>query len=159
MEIVKFLDWEFSVDKDATFAGYQKVDIGGANHCKCTMCENFAASRETIYPDVIKNLFIDLGIDYKKEAESYHITILDNGLHYYGGWFHFVGQIIKGKDAKIPTGKNGHTLDTVEITKDFYVCFHNDYALSFFDKDNFDLVQVEFTASIPWIIDKAKEPL
>ena len=158
MEIIKFLDWEFNVDKEETTAGYQKALAGGSNFCKCTMCENFVASRNTIYPDTIKKLFNDLGIDYKKEAETYHMTKLDNGLHYYGGWFHFIGQIIKGKDMKIPAGSNGYTLESIEITNNFHISFLPGSSLSFLDKEKYHLIQVEFFTSIPWVIEKEKEP-
>ncbi len=159
LEKVTFIDWEFNVDKTATLIGYQHAKAGSANYCTCTMCENFATYRHDIYPDVIKKLFEDLGIDYEKEAETYHIMKLDNGLHYYGAWFHFIGQIVKGKAAKISTANNSYNLDLFNITDYFNIGFHRDYSLSFFDKEKYELVQVEFTVSIPWIIDKAKEPV
>ncbi|MDQ3755101.1 MAG: hypothetical protein M3371_10255 [Acidobacteriota bacterium] len=57
------------------------------------MCWNFIEARQIIYPDEVLRLFDQLGVNYKREAEAYHMTRLDSGLHLYGAWLHFLVQI------------------------------------------------------------------
>jgi len=47
------------------------------------------------FPNELMMLFADLGVNYKRDAEIYHITQLESGLHQNGGWFHFIGSIVK----------------------------------------------------------------
>jgi len=50
----------------------QKTAFGGSDICGCNYCKNFSDNKDNIYPDEIKLLFEDLGIDYKKECEVWH---------------------------------------------------------------------------------------
>ena len=155
MIIVKFRDWEFIVDKELTKMTYDKVSGGSSEGCDCNDCKNFVNSRETIYPEEIKKFLTELGVDYKKESEICHYCRQDDGLHYYGGWFHFKGQF-KGKDCHVPTGYNSFTFDLTPINDKFSIGFHYYSASTFFDtKEN--LVQIEFEAKINWTIDKELE--
>ena len=158
MEIFKFLDWEFLVDKESTLIGYEKVKEGGSSSCRCAMCENFNCYRTYVWPIPIKSLFADLGIDYTKDAEAAHYARLDNGLHQYGGWFHFVGKIIEKAVTTLTIEKPiDHTL--TDITDNFSIGFHKGSARTLFDENILDLVQVEFVVNIPWVIEKEKEPV
>ena len=155
METIKFRDWELIVDRELTKLTYENVAIGSPDSCNCNDCKNFANNRETIYPDEIKELFYRLGIDYKKESEICHYCRQDDGLHFYGGWFHFKGQF-KGKDCAIPTNPNCYTFDLTPINDRFSIGFHYNSALSFFEnKEN--LVQIEFDTKTPWTIEKELE--
>ncbi len=59
------------------------------------------AQRETAFPKEIKDLQLALGISYKKEIEVSEFAKLENGLHYYNGWFQFKGAF-KGKNCAVP---------------------------------------------------------
>lgn len=155
MTIVKFRAWEFIVDKELTKMTYDKVPSGSPEGCDCNDCKNFVNSRETIYPEEIKKLLTEIGVDYKKESEICHYCRQDDGLHHYGGWFHFKGQF-KGKDCNVPIGSNCFTFDLTPINDKFSIGFHYDSALTFFDKKE-NLVQIEFEAKIQWTIDKELE--
>lgn len=155
MTTIKFKDWELIVDRELTKLTYDKVAVGGTERCGCNDCQNFANNRETIFPEEIKNLFNNLGIDYKKESEICHYCRQDDGLHYYGGWFHFKGQF-KGKDCTVPTGSNSFTFDLTPINDKFSIGFRYDSALTFFD-DKENLVQIEFDTKTPWTIEKELE--
>lgn len=155
MTTIKFREWELIVDRELTKLTYEKVSVGGPESCGCNDCKNFANNRENIYPDEIKKLFYDLGVDYKKESEIWHYSRKENGIHCYSGWFHFKGHF-KGKDCKIITGKTSSTFDLTAITESFSIGFCYDSSLSYFEnKEN--LVQIEFDAKTTWTIDKELE--
>ena len=149
---VKYREWEFEIDRNLTQQTYENVLVSGADSCVCNDCKNYTAYRDKVFPDEIRRLFDDLGIDYKKEVEIISFETLPNGLHHIGGWFHFKGRILTGKDCRV----DGYTLDFTAVTDNFSIAFHNGTDLTYFI-DKKDLVQVEFTTFIPWIIDKSLE--
>lgn len=153
-----YREWTFEVDFTRTSEVYKNVEKGSPEGCGCNDCKNFVAIREIIYPQEFKNLLLDLGIDYKKESEIYHMAKLDNGLHHYGGWFHFKGKMIEGRNCKIELGNGGSTFDTDELTETFGVAFFKGRDLTYFDASEFDdLIQVEFIADSEWVIGKDLE--
>ena len=155
---VKYKEWTFEVEHGRTKEIYDKVEFGSPEGCGCNYCENFATNRENIYPDEIKNLLSEFGIDYKKESEIYHMARLETGLHHYGGWFHFKGKIIEGKDCKIDLGGGGSTFDTDKVVDNFEIAFMKGSDLTFFDKEEKDnLIQIEFIADSEWVLDKEIE--
>lgn len=155
---VKYRNWIFEVDFDRTIEVYQKTEKGCPESCGCNNCKNFSLNREQIYPTEFKNLLSKLGIDYKKESEIYHMFRAKNGKHFYGGWFHFKGKIIAGKDCKIKLSNGGTTLNTINLGEDFQIGFLNNSDLAFFNKEEKDkLVQIEFYAFSDWILDKSLE--
>ena len=155
---ITYKDWKFEVDFDRTKEIYDEVEMGSPERCECNNCKNFSANREIIYPTEVKNLFAKLGIDYKKESEICHYCKLENGKHFYGGWFHFKGKILEGKDCKVNLPSGGSTFDTVSITDDFGIGFMKGSSLSFFDKEESEnLIQIEFLSNSDWVIDKKLE--
>lgn len=155
MTTVKFREWELIVDRELTKLTYDNVALGGPESCGCNDCKNFSNNREDIYPEEIKTLFDQLGIDFKKESEICHYCRQSDGLHYYGGWFHFKGKF-KVKDCTVPTGSGGFTFDLTPINDKFSIGFRYDSALTFFDEKE-NLVQIEFDAITSWIINKELE--
>jgi hypothetical protein len=150
-----YRDWELSANAERTRRVYAAADAGSAERCGCSTCKNFIALREKIYPVEIRRLFEDIGVDFRKEAEISHFAKLENGLHYYSGWFHFIGAFI-GKDCTVPLPNGGHSLDLTPIDDGFAVGFRRDRALTFFEADD-DIIQIEFEAQLPWVIDPALE--
>ena len=69
--IVNFREWIFEVDYKKTEQTYKSVSVGSSENCDCGYCVNFFKQRSTIYPNEVKDLFNNLGIDYTKEAEIY----------------------------------------------------------------------------------------
>lgn len=155
MITIKFRDWELLVDKEQTKQTYAKVEIGGVESCTCNNCKNFAHNRENIYPEEIKQLLTELGIDYHKECEVWHYCKDDLGRHCYSGWFHFKGKF-KGKSLGAPTADTITTYDLTPITDSFSIGFLYDNSLTLFE-DKEDLVQVEFDTKTSWTIDKELE--
>jgi hypothetical protein len=157
--IVKYKDWVFEVDKELTEQTYADVLAGGADSCRCDDCKNYVAYRDNIFPIEILELFAELGIDYRKEVEITVFEVKPNGLHHIMGWFHFKGYVLSGKDYRVPihgTIHSGYTFDLTKIHENLSIGFAEGNDLTFF-KDREDLVQIQFAANIPWVIDKSLE--
>ncbi len=152
--VVKYRDWVFEVDKMLTEQTYEQVPDSGADGCTCEDCRNYVAFRDKVFPNEILKLFVDLGIDYRKEVEITSFEKTTDGLTSIGGWFHFKGRIINGKDCRINLLGGGFTLKLTKITDDFEIGFAKGSSSTFFD-DKEGLVQIEFETEIPWIIDRA----
>lgn len=150
---VKYEDWEFEVDRELTLKTYDKITSSGADTCICNDCKNYVAYREKVFPDEIKDIFTNLGINYRKEVEVSHWEKLESGLCHIGGWFHFKGKVLSGKSYRVPLPKGGFTFDLTRISENFSIGFAEGNDLTFFD-DKIGLVQIEFDTNIPWVIDE-----
>ncbi len=146
MTKIDYRDWTFDCDVESTRRAYESILAGGVETCSCSGCRNFLAQRQLVFPEEVINLFGQLGINYKRDAEIYHTARIESGLHLYGGWFHFIGNILKQPD--VPAKLNGH------FTVDFIVS----RSLAAESFGNQPLVQVEITAEVPWILKEEKEP-
>jgi hypothetical protein len=147
---VAYRDWVFEVDAEATRAAYARVRAGGANGCLCDPCRNFVRNRETVYPEEVLDLFRACGIDALKEGEAYWIHRTPEGLHAYGGWFHFFGSVVE-----TPRGESF----TVHVGPTFSIYFLGDGEAPRLDAlAGPRAVQVEFHVEIPWNCDR-EEPL
>jgi len=156
--IVKFKDWAFEVERALTKQTYNNVSGSGAETCDCNDCKNYVAYRDRVFPEIIIDLFNDLGIDYRKEVEITSYETLPNGLHHIGGWFHFKGRVLTGKDYRIPLPGGGHTVDLTKVDDNFLIGFAAGNDLTYFDEKT-NLVQIEFDTNIPWVIDKSLETI
>ncbi len=154
--IVKFQDWTFEVDRPLTEQTYKAFSGSGAENCGCYNCKNYVAYRNEAFPKEVINLFNDLGIDYKKEAEIFSYDTLPNGLHHMSGWFHFKGRILKGKNYRDSLPSGGQTFELTQLTDKFLIGFTAESDLTFFEDDT-GLVQLQFEIYIPWGIDKSFE--
>lgn len=154
--IVNYREWIFEVDYQKTERTYKSLSLGSPESCGCGYCQNFSKQRDIIYPYEIRDLFENLGIDHKKESEIYEKYKSESGLHLYGGWFHFAGKIITGRNCKISISENSFTFAMTEITENFSIGFWEDSSLSPFEK-GIQLVQVEFQTKIPWILETVVE--
>jgi hypothetical protein len=139
MTQIKYRDWILDCDVEATRVGYETISAGGVEVCDCAGCRNFVAQRDSVYPAEVLNLFNELGVNYKRDAETYHTARLEPGVHLYGSWFHFVGAIVKE-----PIGPA--TLNSLRID------FIPDNALAAKAFENQPLVQIEITLKLPWVL-------
>lgn len=87
-------DQTIRYNREATVAKYQSMERGYAEKCGCVFCRNFAAQRDAIFPASFRALLDQLGIDPNKEGEAFEYGPVEPGVHLYGGWFHFVGEIV-----------------------------------------------------------------
>ncbi len=145
-QLVRFRDWVFAVDREETQATYAATKTGGAESCTCVDCRNFAVARSQVYPLEALSLFDALGIDYRKESEVFRYSQLDNGMHFYGGWFHFKGRLLEGGEYEL--GNLAHFTDQLALG------FTAGNAPSIFSNTQ-GLVQVEIEAKIPWLLNEA----
>ena len=136
---ITYREWIFDCDVEATHAGYETISTGGAESCNCAGCRNFVAQRDSFYPAEVLNLFDQLGVNYKRDAETYRTGRLEPGVHLYGSWFHFVGAIVKEPIG--PATLNNLTID-----------FIPDKALAAKAFENQGLVQIEITVKLPWVL-------
>jgi hypothetical protein len=150
MEHVVFGRWRLSCDCEASRRGYQLVPVGAPEACGCLYCRNFAATRSHVYPAEVLALFEQLGIDPSREAEVYHMGPLQPGLHRYGGWFHFVGRI----EAE---GESVGKFDLEGSPGPFKFYFAENRALAPKSFEGLPLVQLDFEADVPWVIEEPEE--
>jgi hypothetical protein len=92
-------DQTFRYDPEATAAIYASLRTGWAEDCGCVGCRNLLAQGDEVYPPAFRELLQRLGIDPSKEAEAVADGPLENGLHHYGGWFFFVGEMVTAGDS------------------------------------------------------------
>jgi hypothetical protein len=150
---IKFKKWIIQCDVDATRKAYAKIKSGGPEECGCNTCKNFVAARQYTYPQEVSSILEQLGISINKEAEVYHNCKLESGLHDYGGWFHFIGSIEEGPDSKRQIAENTFTFELERIDNRFAMGFTADIALVQRSFGNQPVVQVEFEAEVPWVIE------
>jgi hypothetical protein len=157
MKTFHFGRWEIESDSEATRRAHSGVAKGSPEGCGCEPCLNFAAARKQVYSEKIVAMLDDLGIPSDREVEIYHMGRLPSGLHYYGGWFHFAGRILSGADAAKQVRENVWQPDLEAITDRFKFGFSSRVQLATLAFSGLPMVQLEFTAEVPWLID-AKEP-
>ena len=152
MEIAQISRWEIQCDPVATRHTFSRIRLGSPETCGCADCLNFAAARNRAYPKLALSIFDQLGIDSCKESEIWHTHRDASGLHHYGGFFHFIGAIESGRDAKQKS--NGHVTFAFErIGEHFEWGLTSNVALipkAFADAS---VTQLEFAIQIPWVID------
>jgi hypothetical protein len=152
LDAVRFGRWEIRCDADSTRKAYASVAAGGPEECGCQPCLNFAANRAQIYPAQVLALFEKLGVSPNREIEVYHLTRLPSGRHLYGGWFHFVGSILSGADAAKQVAENLWQPDLEEADENFSLGFNSRLSLVRKTFAGLMLVQLEFTAKVPWVL-------
>jgi len=88
-----------------------------------------------------------LGIPFNREAEVYHNSRLESGLHSYGAWYHFIGRVLFGERECSPNFVFGP----------FSVYFHSKPVLQPDVVAGQPVVQLEVVADVPWLSDVPEE--
>lgn len=141
MKRLSLSGWQVAYDRDATLKAFANIVSGGPEICGCDPCRNWAETRESIHPSGFQELLSELGIPMNRESEVYHNCRLESGLHSYGGWYHFVGSIVSGYKELSPN---------VEYDS-FSIYFSSQPALVEEEFANLAVVQLEFSAEVPWM--------
>jgi hypothetical protein len=152
VESIRYGRWEINCDSESTSNAYASVLIGGPEECGCEHCLNFVAARMQVYPPSVMELFGRLGISPNREVEIYYLARLPSGRHLYGGWFHFIGSILSGADAARQVAENSWQPDLEPANENFSLGFSSRCALVRRQFAGFPLVQLEFTAEVPWVL-------
>src|SRR2546423_14111809 len=94
-------------DREATAAIYGILLHGDPEECGCIFCKNFAVQRNLVYPASCTALLQQLGIDPNKEGEVFEYGPSEEGDHFYGGWFYFVGQMVTAgeRNSNVPDSR------------------------------------------------------
>lgn len=138
--------WEFTIDRDATIAAYERAERGGSDECKCDGCRNFAATRDVVYPPAFLSFLHSLGIDFHKDGEVYHNARIGPGRHDYDGWFHFVGTLEKTGDFSV-----------VPMSDSFEAWLLRKSAPAIPSLRGLPLVEVAFHATaVPWLLNETE---
>jgi hypothetical protein len=143
-------------DRDATVAAYAQLQQGWAERCGCSGCRNFIAARAQAFPDAFKTFLAELGIDANKEGEAIYYGPVESNLHFYGGWFYFVGELIEAGErlTTIPLPGSPPVIQLLPGPGEgFQFWFSTSFARppAIFGSC---VRAVEFTTLIPWVLDE-----
>jgi hypothetical protein len=140
LEIVKYRDWVLEVDRQETEAVYQQVEKNGTQSCGCDSCQYFETIADEVFPDEVKALLRNLGVDIKKNFE---VNDLGDGVNEYDFEvrFHFKGNLIEGNDCYIPFNNNGYRIKLLPINDTFEIGFTENGPRSFFNEEK-ELIQI-----------------
>lgn len=164
---LQVLDWRLRTDAETTRLAHESMLIGGPESCGCLYCRNFAAARQLAYPAEALELFSSLGIRMDRETEVVAPVRTSEGRWFYGGWFHFVGEIIDGPELP-PLVKTHDVQSDVEggvVRKLEYKPLVDGFEIAFSTQAHLlpepfkerQVVQLEFSTEIPWVIPE-REP-
>lgn len=156
MRTVNFGRWTLSSDAESTKERYATLATGAPEQCGCEPCRNFAAQRTVAYPAAALKLFEALGIAANREVEIYHMARLGPGRHLYGGWFHFVGAILEGRDAAVQVAENVWRPDLEPVADRFKLGFTSMLALVSEPFKGLQLAQLEFSTELPWTLESGE---
>lgn len=159
MHVITVFRWTIDIDLERTRAVYEKRLRGAPEECGCVHCRNFVAAREHVYTPEVLALLSRFGLmPPMREAEIYHNAPLESGLHSYGGWFHFVGQLIDGEDAWQPSGPNSDLFVPEKFNTRFQIGISRDISLVPAEAFGIStLVQLDFAAEVPWLLEEPWE--
>ncbi len=152
--ILTFGKFRLDVDIDKTREYYNTVRLI-TEGCDCDGCANFEQATE-LFPNPVKKLFGDLGIDPKKAAEVFTCCAEDNGTKmHYTGCYVFFGKILSGERIMLFEKVDENTsIGTLQKKNLFKV--DEGYSVGFeSDGDDITLLfmQVYFDV-VPWVLNK-----
>jgi hypothetical protein len=137
-----FGNWRYTVDPGLTRERYALAKAGKADVCDCFDCRNYRNLRDSIFDGAALEFLLSVGIDHRKESENYRVRSTSPGLHEYGGWFHFVGELVTTGDFPL-----------VQLTRQVAMAMCTKSAPALREFGGVSLVQLEFQLSdIPWTI-------
>jgi hypothetical protein len=141
--------WLIEHDPDATRRCYAQLPNG--IDCKCQHCRNFESSVGSAFPAEFQPLADVLGVDVAKPAELCHYCREPSGLYLTGGWFHFIGSILKGEDV-VERSKGWGTFRFEQLVPGFDFGLSAQLALVRAPFEGNPLVQLEFQTRVPWVL-------
>jgi hypothetical protein len=130
MERVEFGRWTLLVDREATKKAYEGC-AGWTQECDCDACRNFLMARDRAFGPKVLELLDRLGIEVNCETEAYLVGPREPRRYQCSGWFHFVGRIEAGGDARREIDSTSWTLDfeAVDGFPDVEIAFTADSAI------------------------------
>ena len=152
--IFEFGQYKIDVDVEKTKKFYEQADLV-TEGCSCDGCQNFEKAVETL-PVSVRDFFSKLGVDVRKICECYVLCTNEDGTLSYGGFCHICGVLISGESAWGKCDKavsRWEERKTFAISESFQISFQEEIDLL---EDDFPLpvIQLEFTAEVPWVLDR-----
>jgi len=149
VERITLEGWQIRYDAEATRRAYLARGPGYPEVCGCLDCRNYAAARDTTYRGATLELLERFGIDPSREAEVFATGQVESGLYVYEGWFHFAGVVDVASDPFTTRDPDHGTL--------FGLFFTAGGALMPETFNGLDVVQLDFRAEVPWVLDVPRE--
>ena len=144
---IKILNWILDINDRKTKEYYQQA----GQYCDCLYCENFSAASKQLDKQ-IHELFHHLGIDPAKPSHLSEFGEVKGGARLYTGSYHLVGELIEGPFA---VDSEWNAMNTADI-ENFTIAFNKE--LSFADEEMpKPILQLDFEASVPWVLTKKPE--
>ena len=152
--VFTFGNYTVDIDVEKTKQTYKKLPLI-SQRCNCDGCQNFEKSVNTL-PSSVRSFFDAIGIDLKKIAECYVNCKNQDGSLIYGGFCHVCGTIIQGKSPWVTISETHSYYNPdlpYHLNDNFCISFQEECLLV---ENQFEgpLLQIEFTATIPWVLDK-----
>ena len=149
MDRIEIAGWLLECDPDATRRALTEVPAGAPEACGCLHCRNFAAARDDVYGPDLRILLTQLGVPADREAEVYDCGPAERfGYRRAGGWFHFVGRIVR--DPLIDEAPPARPF--VLLGPELQVYFVAGGALVPDALAGHSVVQLEFETEVPWVL-------
>lgn len=153
MQQIKYNGWIIEFDRQATQDVYKRIEKGDTECCKCEHCANFVVGRK-YYPEDFLEVLVQIGIDYKKEFETWCIKPTEKGrFYFYRGGFNFIGSVIKEPQASLIKEINPVSSE-IQFACSFSYC--TDLAHEEFKelkKAGMSIASVDFEITIPWLLE------
>ena len=152
--IFKFNQYVIDINIDKTRSFYQVAE-NIADGCDFPGCRNFEKAVSHL-PQEIVEIFNKMGIDMKKAREAYVNCKNLDGTLFYAGFYHICGKLVSGGSPWKETSQMSKELDEKELFKineNFQIGFQDEVGLL---EENFPLpvIQLEFFANIPWVLEE-----
>lgn len=132
---------EIDVDVDATREAYERLNIPGPEECGCSYCRNWIAARKFVYSTDVVAFLESMGIASGYETEVWEAS-WDDGRHYYGGWYPFVGLVTVLDEDHEKIGE-----------VDFWVSRGVSYGVPWIGSDKVN--EIHFSTVIGWLLDES----
>ena len=150
----KFDDLILEIDVDKTRRFYESLPKI-TDDCSCDGCRNYMLAIED-FPQEVKSFFRKLGIEPEKASEVFTwSSACESNTAHYGGFYHFCGELIKGKDCWRKIDKSEAIMGELHaITSGYFVGFTNRISLA---EENLcePALQMEIDFHrVPWKLDK-----
>lgn len=150
--LVRFGRWTVRAEPEKTRAAYAGL-VAASERCGCNICKNYQAARDRVFAGEPLALLTQLGVDLTREIEILHTHRIARGRHAYQGWFHLFGSIESGKDAYVPRGPETFAVELEASGEAVSFGFTTRLALVSNAWVNAQVIQLEFAAIVPWVLD------
>ena len=150
MEPIEIGPWRILVDPEATARAHAQREAGAPEECECAPCRNLVLARRVAYPAPLRDMLGRLGVPVDRESEVYHLGRKHPGLHWYGGWYHFVGHLEHGPDRTHPFDQG--EIRFVPLTDTTGVCIGSSPAVVPDQFDGLQILQFEYQTEAPWLL-------